>query len=321
MLDNAYAIVQSDGVRPDAYYPAGPRACEAFILRMGMEGQWGVEVRDRCPLTIVAVRSGSCVVKRGRKIVEARQGQVVVIYGSSAYEVLSNNSCPRRDGAGSFYVIGPGQQCHEASGLAVKQELRQGVRAWGNAPDGADQLLVGTFTTTSAVADLVCEGTDLAVIDDEAVWQWAELLAAQAQILGAAQQVVLDRLLDILVTCALQCLPGVGVLSSAVPGIGEAVAAMWAEPARAWSVAELARRASMSRSAFSAAFRQAMGAAPMGYLTRLRLALAHDAVRSGNAPLSLIAREVGYSSPFALSAAFRRVYSVRPSALRSAFSG
>ncbi|MGH3651347.1 helix-turn-helix domain-containing protein [Glutamicibacter sp.] len=57
---------------------------------------------------------------------------------------------------------------------------------------------------------------------------------------------------------------------------------------------------------------ECMGLAPMGYLTKLRLALAHDALLASDAPLSRIARDVGYFSPFALSAAFRRVYSTRP---------
>lgn len=256
----------------------------------------------------------------------ARQGELVVICGSASYEVRSASAQTLPAAAPGNYAIAPGQQCLGPSGRAMVQELRHGVRAWGNSPNGPDQLLVGTFTTTSAVADLVCEGTDLAVIDDDAAWRWAELLATEAESAGPAQQVVLDRLLDILAICALQHLPGTRVLRSAAPGIGVAVGAMWAQPARAWSVEGLARTAAMSRSAFSPAFRQAMGTAPMGtapmgYLTKLRLALAHDALLASDAPLSQIARDVGYSSPFALSAAFRRAYSTSPSALRSAASG
>ncbi|MGV2853690.1 AraC family transcriptional regulator [Glutamicibacter sp. AGC13] len=308
-------------MRPDAFFPSGPRAREAFILRMCMEGQWSVAVRDHCPLTILAVRSGSCRVQRGQKSVVARQGELVVICGSASYEVRSASAQTLPGAAPCNYAIAPGQQCLGPSGRAMVQELRHGVRAWGNSPNGPDQLLVGTFTTTSAVADLVCEGTDLAVIDDDAAWRWAELLATEAESAGPAQQVVLDRLLDILAICALQHLPGTRVLRSAAPGIGVAVGAMWAQPARAWSVEGLARTAAMSRSAFSPAFRQAMGTAPMGYLTKLRLALAHDALLASDAPLSQIARDVGYSSPFALSAAFRRAYSTSPSALRSAALG
>lgn len=50
----------------------------------------------------------------------------------------------------------------------------------------------------------------------------------------------------------------------------------------------------------------------MTYLTGWRLALAADLLRDPDATIGAIARKVGYGSPFALSAAFKRVRGISP---------
>jgi AraC-like DNA-binding protein len=48
------------------------------------------------------------------------------------------------------------------------------------------------------------------------------------------------------------------------------------------------------------------------YLTGWRLTLAADLLREPDATLVAVARQVGYSSPFALSAAFKRERGISP---------
>ena len=55
----------------------------------------------------------------------------------------------------------------------------------------------------------------------------------------------------------------------------------------------------------------------MTYLTNWRLALAADLLRDPSASVGGVAREVGYTSPFTFSTAFKRVYGVSPSAHRA----
>jgi AraC-like DNA-binding protein len=50
----------------------------------------------------------------------------------------------------------------------------------------------------------------------------------------------------------------------------------------------------------------------MTFLTGWRLALAADLLREPGATLAAVARQVGYSTPFALSTAFKREYGVSP---------
>jgi hypothetical protein len=61
-----------------------------------------------------------------------------------------------------------------------------------------------------------------------------------------------------------------------------------------------------------------VGEPPMSYLTSWRLALAADLLREPDATVGAVARQVGYGSAFALSAAFKRVRGVSPQEHRAA---
>jgi AraC-like DNA-binding protein len=56
----------------------------------------------------------------------------------------------------------------------------------------------------------------------------------------------------------------------------------------------------------------------MAFLTAWRLALAADLLREPGATVGAVAQQVGYGSPFALSAAFKRVRGVSPKEHRAA---
>lgn len=64
-------------------------------------------------------------------------------------------------------------------------------------------------------------------------------------------------------------------------------------------------------------FTEVMGEPPISYLAGWWLRLAADHLQDGDDPVESIARQVGYSSAFALSAAFTREYGVRSSRYRS----
>ncbi|MEO8486923.1 MAG: AraC family transcriptional regulator [Betaproteobacteria bacterium] len=99
--------------------------------------------------------------------------------------------------------------------------------------------------------------------------------------------------------------------------IGRALALMHADPSRAWSVEDLARAAALSRSAFAERFAGLVGEPPMQYLTRWRLALAAQELRSGGETITRIAERSGYESDAGFSRAFKREFGVPPKAWRS----
>jgi AraC-like DNA-binding protein len=100
------------------------------------------------------------------------------------------------------------------------------------------------------------------------------------------------------------------------PRLGRALAAIEREPQRDWTIAQLGRRAGMSRSAFAAAFAASVGETPAAYLTRVRMARAESLLRDRDWSLPRIAQEVGYASVAAFSVAFKRLRGMPPSALR-----
>jgi AraC-like DNA-binding protein len=96
---------------------------------------------------------------------------------------------------------------------------------------------------------------------------------------------------------------------------------MHAEPARAWTLNELAAASSMSRAAFAAYFNKVAGIAPMRYLTEWRMRLAQRSLAEGRVPLARLAESLGYASESAFSHAFKRVTGRSPTARRRAVGG
>ncbi|MCD5311659.1 helix-turn-helix transcriptional regulator [Kineosporia babensis] len=86
--------------------------------------------------------------------------------------------------------------------------------------------------------------------------------------------------------------------------------------ARAWTVESLAAEVGVSRAGLARRFRELVGEPPMAFLTHWRLTLAADLLRSPDLTLAAVARQVGYATPFALSAAFKRVRGMSPSEYR-----
>ncbi len=87
---------------------------------------------------------------------------------------------------------------------------------------------------------------------------------------------------------------------------------MHANAAHPWTVPELAAVSGLSRAAFARIFQQALGQAPMQYLTEWRMTLARDHLRAGELTLAQIGARTGYASPYAFAAAFRRHHGVPP---------
>jgi len=96
-----------------------------------------------------------------------------------------------------------------------------------------------------------------------------------------------------------------------------AVLAMLRDPARDWSLDELASLAAASRATLVRAFNKAAGVAPLAFLTEIRLGLARRKLMAGEGSIGEIADEVGYQSEAALSRAFLRRYGIRPGSARA----
>jgi AraC-like DNA-binding protein len=99
-------------------------------------------------------------------------------------------------------------------------------------------------------------------------------------------------------------------------GLEKAEQLMRAEPERRWTVAELARRAAMSRPVFARKFTAEFGRSPLRYLTELRMERAAELLRGSELGLAEIGERVGYASEFAFNRAFKRWSAVPPGTYR-----
>jgi AraC-like DNA-binding protein len=153
---------------------------------------------------------------------------------------------------------------------------------------------------------------------DDPIHAVVTLLSRELSHAEPGQQTVLDRLLDVLVVLGLRA----GLTRSATapawfraasdPRLSPALQAMHAHAGQPWTVDELAKLASMSRATFARVFQQALGQAPMTYLSDWRMTLARDLLLVQDTTLAEIAGRVGYSSVYAFATAFRRHHGESP---------
>lgn len=91
------------------------------------------------------------------------------------------------------------------------------------------------------------------------------------------------------------------------PRLAPAAAAMFNDPARGWTLPELAGLCSMSRATFMRQFQASLGRSAMDLLTDIRVGAAANALRKSTSSTEAVADLVGYQSV----SAFRRVFTER----------
>ena len=152
-----------------------------------------------------------------------------------------------------------------------------------------------------------------------------DLLAEEVRCREIGSESVITRLCDVLVIQAIRHWMTTEDASGSAwlramtdPQIGPALAALHADPAVSWTVAALASRAAMSRSAFAARFSELLGQPVMTYVTELRLQLAVDLLRRDDRTVAEVAAAVGCESNASFSRVFKRHLGTSPGALRGA---
>ncbi len=101
------------------------------------------------------------------------------------------------------------------------------------------------------------------------------------------------------------------------PLVGRALSLLHAQPARSWTLDELAAECGASRSGLVGRFTQLMGYAPIQYLTRWRMQLAAKRLSERGVKIAAVAQDVGYESEAAFSRAFKKFSGRSPSDWRS----
>lgn len=144
-----------------------------------------------------------------------------------------------------------------------------------------------------------------------------ELVREESRAQRPAREVVLARLLEVLLLEAFRATPEIDTSPGLVRGLADerlasAIRLMHENPARPWTIAQLAGQAALSRSAFFERFSRVVGVAPMEYLLAWRMALAKTKLRNKEGSVAEIAEQVGYSSASTFSVAFTRYAGMPP---------
>lgn len=300
----------------------GPRARGAMLLRTVMDPPWSLRIEDHAPLTVVAVvRGAAWVVPTDGPPARITPGDVAVIRGPAPYTVADTAQTPPR------VFIDEQQRCTTVEGEDLAEALGLGIRTWGNSPDGATSMLTGTYLQAGEISQRLLEALPPMLVLSAAEWNspLIPLLASEISKDEPGQQAVLDRLLDLLLIAVLRAWfarpeaePPRWYRALADPVVGHAVRLLQNAPAHPWTVATLAAEIGISRAALARRFSELVGEPPIAFLTDWRLAMAADLLREPGATIGSVAEQVGYGSPFALSAAFKRVRGVSPQAYRTA---
>lgn len=137
------------------------------------------------------------------------------------------------------------------------------------------------------------------------------LLAEEAGSERAGRNLILGRIVEILLIEALRTSRGENTPPGLLRGLADkrvakALRDLHDDPQRAWTVADLASVAGMSRSAFFDRFTRMVGVRPIEYLQNWRMAVAKEILRKGEVAVDEVARRVGYGSASTFSTAFSR---------------
>lgn len=160
--------------------------------------------------------------------------------------------------------------------------------------------------------------------DDPTSAQIMEILGKEAVSGDAGSSLFVEQAVDLLCTQLIRTHSSFGAAQATAPRRGLADWQvrrvndyMLASLDRAIGLDELAGLVELSRFHFATSFKLATGMTPHEWLTSLRMNRARELLAQTDWPIIAIALEVGYETPSAFSASFRKATRMTPSAYRS----
>lgn len=279
----------------------------AFSKPITGRGKWGVRYDAQGSPSFCIVLLGQCwlAVENDSPLLLER-GDFVLLARTPAFTMVSE----------------PGAEC--VPGRPSRSGVHHGVH--GGRPDF--RMVGGTFQiepVNAGLLELMPQRIHVRATESDTsrLARIIDLILDEYRGERPGREAILQRFLEALLVEALRwpcahhdSLPPGLIAGLRDPQIAGALHAMHSDVRHGWTVAELARRAGMSRSSFAARFAETLGHAPMEYLSRWRMSLAQDALSRGAKSLAELAEEIGYESASAFSTAFRRRTGRPPGAAR-----
>lgn len=275
----------------------------SFTKIVNGAGRWRVRRSEPGRPFYCVILDGSCrLAVEGREPITLQAGDFVLI--PSAYGFAMSSSTPAAS-----------KEINTSPVELPDGEFRLGIQS--GPPDV--RLLIGYCVFGSPDAALLVSLLPqfVHVRGERRFAALVQLVVEESRELRPARDVILARLLEVLLIEALRSTAGTAVSPGLVRGLADerlsvAIRRMHENPTRPWTVAQLAKEAALSRSAFFERFSRAVGAAPMEYLLTWRMALAKNLLRRKETGVADVAERVGYSSASSFSVAFTRHVGLSP---------
>jgi AraC-like DNA-binding protein len=272
---------------------------------MSGAGPWGVRYSKFDQPSFCTVLDGRCLLAvDGAGTVTLEAGDFVFLPATPAYTISG------------FAPVTPTQRNPKATASLPGREVRHGAR--GGRADV--RLLCGWFAFESPDAQLLVPMLPamVHVRSLERLSALVRLVGEEARERRSGRHLVLTRLAEVLLIEALRATPSEAAPASLLRGLADARLAaairhMHGDPGRSWTVAQLAKKAALSRSRFFYRFVRAVGLPPMEYLLAWRMFVAKDLLRRQNIGVVEVAERVGYGSASTFSTAFSRFVGQPPS--------
>ena len=266
-------------------------------------GPWRVRRSEAGRPFYCVILDGACALTvHGRETMALQQGDFVLIPAAHDF-TMSSREAPAPDHV-------------DAAPLALRHgEFRIGM------PDVAPDvlLLVGHCAFASPDAALL-----VSLLPELVHVRGEQRLATLVQLVGdesraqrPGREVIVARLLEVLLIEALRSTAGTAASPGLLRGLADerlavAIRGMHEKMTQPWTVAQLAKLAALSRSAFFERFSRAVGVAPMEYLLAWRMASAKSLLLRRDGGVADVATRVGYGSASAFSVAFTRHVGLPP---------
>ncbi len=269
-----------------------------FTKGISGAGRWGVRYGDFGHPSFAIVIEGACrLAVDGQQPLTLEAGDFILLPKTPGFTMTG------------FEPVIPEIIDPHVAALTAEGEVRHGDQ---DGPPSV-RILGGYFVFDSEDSGLL-----VSLLPDQVHVRGVERLSIVVKLLieEAAQrqsgrELVLTRLIEILLVESLRLTQTRDAPAGLLRGLGdarlvEAIRQMHADPARPWTMAELAREAALSRSAFFDRFSRSVGVPPMEYLLAWRMALAKDMLRRQEIDIAEVAERVGYGSASTFSTAFSR---------------
>ena len=288
--------------------------------RCELRSPWRIDFPEQPLLRFHFVGSGPCwLFTPADGWQELRAGDLVLLPQGSKHCLASSPDNVALDTISECQITRHGGNVCE---VVQKGEGEQSVVFCGSMELGAYALhpLINLMPT-------IIRGCDVAT-SDPMINPLLEAMASEASQPRMGSATILARMAELLtarlIRCWVKCnetAPTGWLAAIRDPHIGRALVAMHRDPGGNWTLERLAGLAGQSRSVFAERFSHTLGEGAMGYLSKLRMQLAHELLGQNGMMVAEVAAKLGYESEASFARAFKRITSTSPGAVRRATAG